>query len=109
MERLMEERIATVIKEESCTRLHSEASGPPRIRTASAATKPGITGVQEETHRCYNCGKVGYPSNICQRPPKEREIGGRGQPGGCGRGRDDSRGGPIEDYQTNLKIAKKEK
>jgi hypothetical protein len=67
-----QETIATMMKKESRTRLHSEASGPPGVRSASAVAKSGITGLQEKTRRCYSCGKMEHLSKICPRPPKER-------------------------------------
>ena len=83
----LDEAVSAMIQEESRMRLHSESGGPPGARSALATLSSGMTGAQGETRKCYNCGEVGHLSKACHKPPREREAGGRGHPGGRGRGR----------------------
>jgi hypothetical protein len=48
---------------------------------------------------------VGHLSKACPKPPKEREIGGRGQTGGHDR---EGRKGGRGDYRANLMVAEGE-
>jgi Zinc knuckle len=60
-----------------------------------------------ETRECYNCGEVGHLKQFCSKPPKERNLGGRDQSGGRGRGRGGRRGG-RGGYQAPLTVAEGE-
>ncbi|XP_078182084.1 uncharacterized protein LOC144575718 isoform X2 [Carex rostrata] len=100
----LDEAIAVMMQEESRMKLHAEPNGPPGARSALATSSLGMTGVQRKTRRCYNCGEIGHLIKACSKPPKERDVGGRGQSGNRGHGRGGRRGG----NRTNLMIAEEE-
>jgi Zinc knuckle len=98
----LEETISAMVQEESRIRLQSGAAGLPGVKSALTVSKLGNTGYRSETRECYNCGEVGHLKQFCTKPPKERNLGGRGQSGGRGR-----RGG-RGDYQAHLTVAEGE-
>jgi Zinc knuckle len=69
----LDEAIAAMMLEESRMKLHSEAKRDVRMRSALIVLNSGMTGVQGETRKFYNCGEVGHLSKACPKPPKERE------------------------------------
>jgi Zinc knuckle len=77
------------------------------VKSALAVSKLGNTEYRGETQECYNCGEVGHLKQFCTKPPKERNLGGRGQPGGRGRDRGGRRGG-RGGYQAHLTVAEGE-
>jgi Zinc knuckle len=85
-------------------KLHSKVKGDVEMRSVLIVSNSGMTGIQRDTRKCYNCGEVGHLSKACPKPPKERETGGRGQTGGRG-GRRGERG----DYRANLTVAEGER
>jgi hypothetical protein len=103
----LEETISTMVQEESRIRLQSGAAGLPGVKSALAVSKLGNTGYKGETREYYNCGEVGHLKQFCTKPPKERNLGGRGQSGGRGQGRGGRRGG-RGGYQAHLTVAEGE-
>jgi Retrotransposon gag protein/Zinc knuckle len=103
----LEETISVMVQKESRIRLQSGAAGLPGVKSALAASKLGNTGYRGETRECYKCGEVGHLKQFCTKPPKERNLGGRGQSGGRGRGRGGRRGG-RGGYQAHLTVAEGE-
>jgi Zinc knuckle len=69
----LDEAIAAMMLEESRMKLHSKAKRDVRMRSALIVLNSGMTGVQGETRKFYNCGEVGHLSKACPKPPKERE------------------------------------
>jgi hypothetical protein len=94
-----------MIHEETRLRLQAGLGGLPGVKSAQAASNPGNSRSKGETRECYNCGEVGDLKSACTRPPKVKNLGGRGQSGGRGRGR---RGGGIGGYRANLMVAEEE-
>jgi Retrotransposon gag protein len=103
----LEETISAMVQEDSRIRLQSGAAGLPGVKSALAVSKPDNTGYRGETRECYNCGEVGYLNQFCTKPPKERNLDGRGRSGGRGRGRGGRRGG-RGGYQAHLTVAEGE-
>jgi hypothetical protein len=100
----LDESIAVMIQEESRMRLHSDQSMHFGTQSALTTASSGTTGAQVETRRCYNCGEIGHLRRVCLKPPKERDLGGRGQFGGRGRSRGGRSGGGRGSYRTNLMV-----
>jgi Zinc knuckle len=94
-----------MIQEETQLRLQAGPGGLPGVKSALAASNPGNFRSKGETRECYNCGEVGHLKSVCTRPPKVKNLGGRGQSGDRGRGR---RGGGRGGYRTNLMVAEEE-
>jgi Zinc knuckle len=65
----LEEAIATMMQEESHMKLHFDANGSVKMRSALVVSNSSMTRVQGETRKCYNCGEVGHLSKVC---PEER-------------------------------------
>jgi Zinc knuckle len=86
-------------------RLHAGPGGLPGVKSALAASNLGNSKSKGETRECYNCGDVGHLKSACTRPPKVKNLGGRGQSGGRGRGR---KGGGRGGYRANLMVAEEE-
>jgi hypothetical protein len=103
----LEETISAMVQEESRIRLQSDAAGLPGVKSALAVSKLGNTWYRGETRECYNYGEVGHLKQFCTKPPKERNLGGRGQSEGRGRDRGGRRGG-RGDYQAHLTITERE-
>lgn len=99
----LDETVSAMIREESCMRLHFELSELPGARSALATLSSGMTSMQGETRKCYNCGEVGHMSKACPKPPRG-ERGGRGQSGGRGRGCGGRRGGGGGGYRAHLMV-----
>jgi hypothetical protein len=53
----VDKAIATMMQEESRMKLHSEAKRDVRMRSALIVPNSGMTGIQGETRKCYNCGE----------------------------------------------------
>jgi hypothetical protein len=103
----LEETISAMIQEGSRIGLQSGTVGLPGVKSALAFSKSGNTGYRGETLECYNCCEVGHLKQFCTKPPKERNLGGRGRSGGRGRGRGGRRGG-RGGYQAHLTVAEEE-
>jgi Zinc knuckle len=69
----LDETIATMMQEESRMKLHSDARGDVGMRSTMMVSNSGMTRVQGETRKCYNCGEVSHLSKACPKPPKERD------------------------------------
>jgi Zinc knuckle len=83
----LEEAIATMMQEESHMKLHFDVNGSVKMRSTLVVSNSSMTRVQGETRKCYNCREVGHLSKVCPKPAQKRDIGGRGQNVGRGRGR----------------------
>jgi hypothetical protein len=103
----LEETISAMVQDESRIRLQSGAAELPGVKSTLAVSKPGNTGYRGETREYYNYGEVGHLKQFCTKPPKERNLGGRGQSGGSDRGRGGRRGGRGS-YQAHPTVAEEE-
>jgi hypothetical protein len=100
----LDEIISGMIQDERRMRLHSKQGGLSGARSTLVTLSPDMIGAQIETHKCYNYGEVGHLSKACPKSSKKREVGGRGQPRGCGRGCRGLRGDRGGGYQANLMV-----
>jgi Zinc knuckle len=102
----LEEAVSAMIQKETQLRLQAGPWGLPGVKSALAASNPDNSRSKGETQECYNCGEVGHLKSACTRPPKVKNLGGRGQSGGHGRGHGRGhRGGGRGGYRANLMVA----